>query len=204
MATTTDNLWRLSDQPDAFASRRMSGWRRSPDDVFFSTMVVVMMGMVFMGFARTYYLAPVYHNHVRSVLIHVHGAVFTTWMLLLATQALPVARRRIAIHRTLGIFGALLAAAMLGLGMAAATDSMARGLTSPGFPFDSLSFYAIPVISITTFATLVAVAMRMRSNGAAHKRLILLATIVLMGPAVARWLVAILARRLSSQLWYST
>lgn len=157
-------------------------------------MLVLMLGIVFLGFARTYFLAGVYHTHVRSLLIQVHGAVFTTWMLLLVVQTALVARRRVALHRKLGVFGAFLAVAMLCLGVTAATDSMSRGLTPPGFPFGAFSFYVIPMITIFTFAVLVAAAIWMRSNPAAHKRLILLATIALMGPAVARWPFAIMSR----------
>lgn len=169
-------------------------WRGSPDDWFFSAMVVLMLGMVFLGFARTYYLAGVYHTHVRSILIQVHGAVFSAWLVLLVTQTALVARRRIAIHRNLGILGAFLAIAMVGLGVAAATDSMSRGFAPAGFPFGPLTFYAVPILNILVFAALIAAALWMRSNGPAHKRLMLLATISLMGPAINRWPFAVIAQ----------
>ena len=123
--------------------------------------------MVFLGFARTYYLAGVYHTHVRSVLIEVHGAVFTAWLLLLVVQTALVARRHISIHRNFGILGAFLAIAMLGLGVAAATDSLSRGFAPPGFPFDPLSFYAVPILNILVFAALTAAALWRRSNSPA-------------------------------------
>jgi hypothetical protein len=162
--------------------------------MFFSAIVVLMLGMVFLGFARTYYLAGIYHTHVRSVLIEVHGAVFTSWLLLLVAQTALVARGNVAVHRRLGVFGALLIVAMVGLGIAAATDSMALGFTPPGFPLGSLVFYAVPIITVLTFAGLAGAAIAMRSNRMVHKRLILLATISLMGPAVSRWPFAIFTK----------
>jgi hypothetical protein len=157
------------------------------DDLYFGAMVLLIVGTVFLGFARTYYLAGIYHTHVRNLLIGVHGAVFSTWIVLLVVQTTLVARRNIALHRRLGIFGAGLAVAMVGLGVAAATDALARGVTPPRFPFGPVVFYSIPIFGITTFAVLIFFGICLRSNGPAHKRLVLLATLALMGAAVSRW-----------------
>jgi hypothetical protein len=157
------------------------------DDLYFGAMVLLIVGTVFLGFARTYYLAPIYHTHVRNLLIGVHGAVFTAWIVLLVVQTTLVARRNIALHRRLGIFGAALAVAMVGLGIAAATDALARGFTPPGFPLGPVVFYCISTHIIAKFAVLIFFAIRLRSNGPAHKRLVLLATIPLMVAAVGRW-----------------
>jgi hypothetical protein len=157
------------------------------DDLYFGAMVLLIVGTVFLGFARTYYLAPIYHSHVRNLLIGLHGAVFTAWIVLLVVQTTLVARRNIALHRRLGIFGAGLAVAMVGLGIAAATDSLARGFSPPGFPFGPVVFYSIPIFGITTFAVLIFFGIYLRSNGPAHKRLVLLATLTLMGAAFGRW-----------------
>ncbi len=150
-------------------------------------MMLFIVGTVFLGFARTYYLAGIYHAHVRSLLIHVHGAVFSSWIVLLVVQTTLVARRNISLHRSLGIFGAGLAVAMVGLGIAAATDSLSRGFAPPGFPFGPLVFYATPIFNISAFAVLIYFAIRMRANGPAHKRLVLLATLALLGAAINRW-----------------
>ena len=161
--------------------------RRRADDLFFGAMALFIVGSVFLGFARTYYLAGIYHAHVRSLLIQVHGAVFSTWILLLAVQTTLVARNNISLHRRLGFFGAGLAVAMVGLGIAAATDSLSRSFAPPGFPFGPLAFYARPISAIATFAVLIFFSIRLRSNGPAHKRLVLLATLTLIGAAIDRW-----------------
>ncbi len=157
------------------------------DDLYFGAMVLLIVGTVFLGFARTYYLAGIYHTQVRNLLIGVHGAVFSTWIVLLVVQTTLVARRNIAHHRRLGIFGAVLAVAMVGLGVAAATGALARGASPPGFPFGPVVFFSLPIFSIAEFAVLIFFALWLRSNGPAHKRLVLLATLALMGPAISRW-----------------
>ena len=76
---------------------------------------------------------------------------------------------------------------MVGLGIAAATDSLSRSFAPPGFPFGPLAFYARPISGIATFAVLVFFSIRLRSNGPAHKRLVLLATLTLVSAAIDRW-----------------
>jgi hypothetical protein len=76
---------------------------------------------------------------------------------------------------------------MVGLGVAAATDSLALGFTPRGFPFGPVVFYSIPIFGMVKFAVLIFFAIRLRSNGPAHKRLVLLATIPLMVAPIGRW-----------------
>ena len=162
-----------------------SGPRR--DDIFFTIMGLVVLGTVFLGFARTYYLAPIYHTKVRSLLIHVHAALFSAWILLFNAQIWLIARKRTALHKRVGMIGAALVVCMIVLGVLAATDSLSRGFHPPDFPFDAETFYALPMFVLAAFAVLIVAALLQRSNGPSHKRLVLLATIALMNPAVNRW-----------------
>jgi hypothetical protein len=85
------------------------------------------------------------------------------------------------------MFGAGLAALMVILGLMVATDSLSRGFVPPGSKLDPKSFYATPFLSTLVFCVLVIWALCARSNASAHKRLILIATISLLGAAVGRW-----------------
>ena len=162
--------------------RRLPG--RRLDHVFFSGMTLLILAAVFVGFARTYYLAGVFWAPLPSPIIHVHGALFSGWILLLVAQASLVSARRVDIHRQLGIAGFLLACLMVVVGVWAGTNALARApLSEPGARF----FYIVPLTDMLAFATLVAFAFRERSNPAAHKRLILIATTALMIAAVARF-----------------
>lgn len=155
------------------------------DHFFFSTMAVLMLATVFVGFGPTYYLAGVFHAPLPSLIVHLHGAVFSCWILLLVTQASLVSAGRVDIHRRLGIAGFLLACLMVVLGVMAATDSLVRHGGPPGR--DPKFFFIIPLTDMLIFATLIFFAFRARSNPAAHKRLILVGTIALMIAAIARW-----------------
>jgi hypothetical protein len=174
--------------------------RARTDDVFFSAMALLIFGSVLLGFGRSYYFAGVFRAPLPNPLVHVHAAVFSAWILLLIVQTSLVSAGRLDLHRRLGIFGAALAGAMVVLAFLVATDSLARGFTPPGSPFDPKSFYSIPLFETAVFCVLMIWALRARGDGPAHKRLILIATISLMGPAVNRWSFLPIAHR---GLWTS-
>lgn len=156
------------------------------DRVFFSGMILLLWATVLFGFAKTYFLAGMVSAPLPNRLIHFHGAVFTLWMVLLAVQEVLIAGRKIKWHKQLGLAGFGLAAGMLVLGVLAATDALRRGDDGHS-GLGAETFYAIPISGIATFAVLVYLAYRDRYKPAAHKRLILIATIALTTAAVARW-----------------
>jgi hypothetical protein len=158
---------------------------RQFDNYFFSAMAFLILTTVFVGFARTYFLAGVFRAPLPSLLVHIHGAVFSSWILLLITQIALVSAGRVDIHRRLGLAGFALACLMVILGVLTASKLMARGV-SPVPVFDAQTFYAIPMGGMLIFATLIFFAYRNRSNPAAHKRLILIATIALLDAPTGR------------------
>jgi hypothetical protein len=159
---------------------------RQYDNYFFSAMALLILVTVFVGFARTYFLAGVFRAPLPSLIIHIHGAVFSSWILLLIAQISLVSAGRVDIHRRLGLAGFGLACLMVTLGVLAASNSLARGFSPPGSPFDPKTFYAIPIGDMVVFATLVFFAYRARTDPAAHKRLILIATISLLDAPTGR------------------
>src|SRR5712692_2575225 len=165
---------------------------RRYDHLFFSTMALCMLATVFAGFAHTYYLAGMFHAPLPSLIIHLHGAAFSCWILLLVTQTSLVAAGRVDIHRRLGIAGFLLACLMVVLGVLASTDSLVRQAGPPGQ--DPKFFYIIPLTDMLVFATLIFFDFRARSNPPAHKRLIFVATTALLIAAIARWPLALVHR----------
>lgn len=98
------------------SSVRMYKPNRTADRIFFSAMPLVMLAMVLYGFARSYFLAGMVMAPLPNKLIHIHGAVFTTWMILLIVQTGLVSTRHVKWHMKLGLFGFGLAVAMLVLG----------------------------------------------------------------------------------------
>jgi hypothetical protein len=156
------------------------------DRVFFSGMILLLWATVLFGFAKTYFLAGMVNAPLPNGLIHLHGAAFTLWMVLLVVQELLITGKKIRWHKTLGLAGFGLALAMVVLGVLAATDSMRRG--SDGHSgLGAETFYAIPITGIVLFAVLMYLAYRDRFKPAAHKRLILIGTIGISLAAIARW-----------------
>jgi hypothetical protein len=161
---------------------------RKTDRVYFGVMVVVLWATVLFGFSRTYFMAGMVRAPLPNKLIHIHGAVFTLWMVLLLVQTALITTKKVRVHRALGMYGFVLAASMLVLGTMAACDALRRGEGPLGL--DAKSFFVIPMSSIALFAVFVFFAYRARSKPEGHKRLILIATITIMDAAVGRWPVA--------------
>jgi hypothetical protein len=163
----------------------------SRDRLFYGSMAVAMGLTVFAGFASTYYLRfftggakATLSGGPFTVLVHVHGALFTAWVLLFIVQTALVAGHRIAVHRRLGVAGAVLAAAMIAAGTSIAIATASRGGAPAGV--DPLAFLAIPIFDMVLFATFVTAALVRRRDKEAHKRLMLLAYISIIVAAVAR------------------
>jgi len=157
---------------------------RRYDHYFFTAMALLMAATVFAGFAPSYYLAGVFHAPLPSLTIHLHGAIFTGWILLLITQTSLVSAGRVDIHRRLGIAAFLWACVMVVIGVLAATDSLVREANAARR--DPKAFYIIPLSDMLVFAVLIALAFRARRNPSVHKRLILVASIDLLIAAIAR------------------
>jgi len=164
---------------------------RGVDHKFFAAMAGAIIVSVFLGFAHTYYLAGVFKAKLPSPIIHVHAVVFSSWVLFLTLQIVLVSAGRVSWHRRLGMFGAILAFAMVVFGLLAATQSFARGFSPPGSGISPATFYAIPCCEIVTFLVLFVAGFLRRFDAAAHKRLMLIATFELLGPAIGRWPLAV-------------
>ena len=157
------------------------------ENLFFPSMAVLILFTVFLGFARTYYLAGAFKAPLPNLIVHIHGAVFSCWILLLIAQTSLVAADRVDLHRRLGLLGFGLACLVVILGLLAATDSLARHFAAGEPGVGARAFYANPVADILVFSTLIYFAFRNRFNPAAHKRFILIATIALLDAAFVRW-----------------
>ena len=155
------------------------------DHLFFSGMALLLAAAVFAGFARTYYLAGVVSAPLPSLIIHLHGAAFSVWIVLLVTQTALVSAGRVDVHRRIGIVAFFWACLMIVLGLLAATDALARGAGPPGR--DPKAFLAVPVGDMLIFATLIFFSYRNRLNPTVHKRLLIIATVGLSVAAINRW-----------------
>lgn len=159
---------------------------RLRDQGFFGAMAVLSALIVFVGFARTYYLGRWFDAPALGPLVHWHALLFTSWIALFGLQVGLVRTRRTSLHRQVGAFGAVLALLMLVIGSVTAVVSARQGHT-PSEAIPPLSFLAIPLFNIVTFAVLVGCGVWPRRDPPSHKRLMLLATICILAPAIARF-----------------
>jgi hypothetical protein len=160
------------------------------DRVFYSGMAIVMALTVFVGFAPSYYLRSLFGapsptgGFVMPPMVHVHGIVFSAWVLLFIVQTALVASHRVKLHQKLGMAGAGLAALMVVVGLVTAIKAAARGATPPGV--DALVFLAVPLFDMLLFAIFVGTALWYRRQKETHKRLMLMAYFSIIVAAVAR------------------
>ena len=146
---------------------------------------VFMPIIVLVGFARSYYLKGFFgFPALPSLLVQLHGIVMTSWVVLFVTQVTLVATGRTRTHQRLGVSGAVLAALVIVVGLLTAIAGAARGST-PGPP--ALQFLTVPLFDMLVFAILVGTALYVRRRRLdIHKRLMLLAAVNLLTPAIAR------------------
>lgn len=155
---------------------------------FYTSMTVAIFAIVFVGFARSFFLRPLFPAWPSppEPVFYLHGAVFAAWFVLMIVQASLVASRRTAWHRTVGAWAMLLVAAMVWLGLDAAITAARRPTGFVGIPVPPLQFLAIPFVDMLMFPALVGLAVVKRRQPQAHKRLMLLASIAIVTAAVAR------------------
>ena len=151
----------------------------------YTTAALVAALVMFAGFAPSYYLKSLAGTPELTTLKHFHGVVMTAWFVLFFVQARLVATGRTATHRQLGVAGIFLAALVVATGMTLAIATLRSGVSPvPGIP--AHVFLVLPVGEMVSFAVLFAAAIALRRRGAWHKRLMLLASVAMISPAIAR------------------
>jgi hypothetical protein len=160
--------------------------QRGSDHRFFTGMAVVLALTAFMGFAPSYYLRGFSAAPPLTTLVHVHGALATSWILLFLAQTSLVSAGRTDLHRRMGVAGVVIASLVVVVGYFTAITAARNGVTPPGGP-PPLGFLAVPLGTLLSFALLAAVGISQRRHRDTHKRLMLLATIAMITPAIARF-----------------
>ncbi len=157
-------------------------WQR--DRQFFTGMALMMVAATFIGFAPTYYLGSWMGARPLGPLVHLHGVVFTTWILLYLVQNGLIALNRADIHRLTGVATAAFALVVIIVGIAVAIESGRLGHGPPGR--HQPSFLAFPLANMVMFALFVTLGVAYRKRSEYHKRLMLLATLGLVITPLAR------------------
>ncbi len=151
---------------------------------FFFAMGLILVAIVIGGFVPLALSRPGGFTAI-PFLLHVHGAVFLSWFLLFCYQARLVGAGNVRLHMKLGKASIGLAVAMAVLGYAVMHGAYAR----PDFSIAGMSPAAsmmFPFTDIVNFVIAYSLAFLHRRNAPVHKRLMLIACILIIDPAAAR------------------
>ena len=168
------------------------------DRNFFLLWVALIWLGILAGFGRELYQHVTQHEPPFPLIVHVHAAVFVSWLVLLTAQVLLIRNRRVDLHRSLGLAGAVLAGIMVILGPATALTVQLLQWRQTG---SSPIFLAVQLTDILAFGTLIGTALLLRRNAAVHKRLVLLATLYISDAGFARWLGPGITAALGAGFW---
>jgi hypothetical protein len=160
------------------------------DRRFYFLMSLLTAAIFARGFGPAVPGRLIHPPYAMPTILYVHVAIATAWMALLLVQSGLVQVRRVSVHRTLGLWGLLLGAALPVAGVWV-TIAIAQVQAAHG-DAGAASALPIPLSEMLTFAVLFALAALWRKQSEAHRRLILLAAITMTAASFVRfprWLV---------------
>ncbi|MGA0806627.1 MAG: hypothetical protein ACO3PV_08955 [Pseudohongiellaceae bacterium] len=160
-----------------------SGSRFRPS--FFFWMTLLMACFVFGGFGMTYWF-PLARGAFPPAppVVHLHGMVFSAWMVLLVVQSALVSSRNVALHRKLGSFGIAHATAVIFMGALITLLGGLGGRENPGGNYyDGLY---LGIMAVLGFGLLFTLAIRNVRRPEVHKRMILFALLPILPPGIHR------------------
>jgi uncharacterized membrane protein len=166
-------------EPGGFAVQHK--WDRS----FFLAFVTVGWLVVIAGFTGE--LVKRAHGNVdypAPPILVVHIAAFVAWMLVLSAQVTLVRVKRHRVHRSLGMVGFALVPIMVVSALGAEVYS--QHFYSPQFAAN-LNFFIAPLLELVMFTGCAVAAFLVRRSPAAHKRLVVVATSLILVAAFNRW-----------------
>ena len=154
------------------------------EHAFYSGSALVLVALVATGFATTFYVRDVSVAGPLPPPVLVHGIAGTAWVLLFAVQIALVATHRVAWHRRAGWAAAVVTVVFVASGaLVIAALERSHGAEPLAWRAPHLFTNGAPLM---LFALLVAAGLWQRSRAARHKRLMLLAAVVLSPPAIGR------------------
>ena len=146
--------------------------------------VVVIVVAVSLGFGRTVVLPTLRGTFSRPWFVYLHGTLFVVWVSLLAVQVWLISRRQVRLHQRLGMLGAVLVPLMAVSGVVVSVWATNRdvALGQPG----AIVFFFGLLMDMLMFFAFGCAALLTRRRPALHKRLIVFATLAILGAAIGR------------------
>ncbi len=153
---------------------------------FLWLLAIVMGGYLFVGFARTFFLKPLFATHPLTIPLIMHGICGTAWIALLIWQSYLVRSGQTTRHREIGRrFGRPIAViAILSAIVIVGLSGFDGVQTGSGLP-DSTALF-IQIGTMTWFSVLAILGFRSTARPEYHKRYMIMASIAMLAPAYSR------------------
>lgn len=155
------------------------------DRYFYFLLSLIVAVVVVAGFSKTVGPGLIHAAPARPVLLWLHGAAFSAWVVFFILQSGLVRIRKVSWHRLLGWFGAALAALMVVLGCVVSVvmsrfDAVVLKTPDP-------SFFSITFWDMFAFGTAIALAIVWRGKPEVHRRLMVVGTCCLLDAGFGRF-----------------
>lgn len=147
-------------------------------------MGILLLILVILGFGSAL-LTSQTNPASLPTLYHVHALIYLIWFLLFIFQARLINSNNRNLHKKLGYSSVVVVVVMLVTGIMMTSHSYDRGI-SPVPIVDIHQFLAFPLIDFLGLLIFFSLAFLTRHNALAHKHYMLLTSIVIMDPAIAR------------------
>jgi len=159
-------------------------WHRW-DRKFALVYILAAWGAILIGFYPSVsdrYLGKA--DYPAPAILQLHVFAFTAWMCLLTVQIILIRAGHQNLHKRLGIAAAFMVPILAVTGVGAELAS--QRFYSPKYP-ENLQFFIAPLVQMLVFSICATMAFLLRKDSAAHKRLILLSTSMILVAAYNRW-----------------
>ncbi|MCD9096755.1 hypothetical protein LU699_16810 [Luteimonas fraxinea] len=177
--------------PDRLTASTISGAAALPRHrtVFFPAMALLLLATVLAGFWNTFFFRDAAEGPL-ALHLHLHGFAVTAWFVLFATQSLLVANGRIALHRRLGVLGAVIALCVVVTSLVTLAQ-LVHSWRAQGVDVDAQRPLLSLIIwgdsgALTAYVVFLVRGLLLRRRADAHRRLMLLASLAIISPALIR------------------
>ncbi len=152
---------------------------------FYIALSLLVTAIAFVGFWPTYF-GPLFAGTVDKLpVIHVHAAVYVGWLAIFIAQATFAATKRMDLHVRLGNFAIGYGVLVIVMGVTVAISMFAVRMHAGNFE-DAAGRLVAPLSDMVFFAPLFSAAVLLRRKPEIHKRLMIVATTLLLVAAVGR------------------
>lgn len=148
----------------------------------YSAYALFGLAVAIAGFTPTFFLPSVKGTYSAPSVVYIHGAFAFSWLLIFVVQTQAIRLSRLRWHRRFGMVGALCACGLVLTGIPVGLWATRRDIAA-GLGDVARGQFVNILIELAVFGGLVVAGVMTRRNPEWHKRLMLLATVSVLGPA---------------------